>query len=63
MKRIACIALFAATQALAQSYPSKPVKLLVGVPPVTVHPDGKAHISVPPMDAVALHVGARLLGG
>ena len=33
MKRIACIALFAATQALAQSYPSKPVKLLVGVPP------------------------------
>jgi len=33
MKRIACIVLFAATQALAQSYPSKPVKLLVGVPP------------------------------
>jgi len=33
MKRIACIVLFAATQALALSYPSKPVKLLVGVPP------------------------------
>jgi alpha-amylase len=33
------------------------------VTPVTVHPDGKAYIPVPPMDAVALHVGARLLGG
>ena len=33
------------------------------VAPVTVYPDGKAHIPVHPMDAVALHVGARLLGG
>jgi alpha-amylase len=31
--------------------------------PVTVHPDGKANIPVQPMDAVALHLGARLLGG
>jgi alpha-amylase len=30
------------------------------VPPITVHPDGKAQIPVRPMDAVALHVGARL---
>jgi alpha-amylase len=33
------------------------------VMPVTVHPDGKANIPVQPMDAVALHLGARLLGG
>jgi alpha-amylase len=32
------------------------------VGPVTVHPDGKAQIPVSPMDAVALHVEARLLG-
>jgi hypothetical protein len=32
------------------------------VPPGSVHPDGKANIPVHPMDAVALHVGARLLG-
>lgn len=31
------------------------------VMPVTVHSDGKAQIPVPPMDAVALHVGSRLL--
>jgi alpha-amylase len=30
------------------------------VMPVTVHADGKAHIPVQPMDAVALHGGARL---
>jgi alpha-amylase len=30
------------------------------VPSVTMHPDGKAHIPVPPMDAVVLHIGARL---
>jgi alpha-amylase len=33
------------------------------VAPVTVFPDGKAQIPVHPMDAVALHAGARLLGG
>jgi tripartite-type tricarboxylate transporter receptor subunit TctC len=33
MKSIALALLFTATQALAQSYPAKPVKLLVGVPP------------------------------
>jgi hypothetical protein len=33
------------------------------VVPVTVFPDGKAQIPVQPMDAVALHVEARLLGG
>jgi alpha-amylase len=32
------------------------------VMPVTVFADGKAHIPVNPMDAVALHVEARLLG-
>jgi hypothetical protein len=32
------------------------------VTPVTVFADGKANVPVRPMDAAALHVGARLLG-
>jgi alpha-amylase len=32
-----------------------------GVTPVTVFADGKANVRVPPLDAAALHVGARLL--
>jgi hypothetical protein len=31
------------------------------VTPVTVFADGKANVRVPPLDAAALHVGARLL--
>jgi alpha-amylase len=33
------------------------------VTPVTVHADGKANIPVRSMDAVAIHVGSRLLDG
>ena len=33
MKTIALALLFAVTQALGQSYPSKAVKVMVGVPP------------------------------
>jgi alpha-amylase len=32
------------------------------LPPVTVYPGGRAHVRVDPMDAVALHVGAKLQG-